>query len=339
MGVLVYPRTVKKTVKEKIRFLLSFAPRLGIVPKASKFREKGISAFIRVKDEEYWIRPCILSIKDYVEEILVIDNGSVDGTLDKVGRLRHEVSTPIRIYSLPGADYCEISNLGIKESKYNWLLKWDADFIAHTDGPMRFDNLRNYLFSLDQCRYHMIFMNIVNLAGDLWHQPKRDSSYIRSSGPIHREAYLWSFSPKMRYVWKDYNGISKTESLLFPPYYRFLQWPELSVFHVGGVRSIERMLADHFWGAWKLKYAKNKEESIPDREAFAWQSAEQLFHTSKEEIILRKFFDLLKTEFVPYDKQKYGPHPEWLSSYLENPRYRILYDKKKSITGRYPDCI
>lgn len=326
-------------LKKTIRRIISIAPKIGLVPYASKFRKKGISALLRVRDEEYWIRPCILSIHDYVEEILVMDNGSVDGTLGEVKKLRREIATPIRIYSLAGADYCEISNVGIAESKYNWLLKWDADFIAHTNGPMSFENLRNYALGLDPCRYHMIFLNIVNLAGDLWHQPKRTSSYIRASGPIHHEAYLWSFSPKMRYVWKDYGFVSKTESLLFAPYYDFLEWPDFSVFHVGGIRSMERMLVDHFWGAWKLRYAGDKGEGVPDREAFAWQSAEQLFSTSKKEIILQKFFDRVKSDLLPYDKRRYGPHPELLFPHLEHARYRILYDKENRITGRYPDCI
>jgi glycosyltransferase involved in cell wall biosynthesis len=155
-------------LKEKIRLFLSFGPKIGLVPKASKFREKGISAFVRARNEEYWIWPCILSIKDYVEEILVIDNGSTDSTLDEVKKIRNEISTPVRIFSLPEADHCEVSNVGIRKSRYNWLLKWDAAFIAQTAGPGDFSRLRDYVLGLDQDRYHMIFMNLVNLAGASW---------------------------------------------------------------------------------------------------------------------------------------------------------------------------
>ena len=251
----MYRKRLLDKLKEKIRLILSFSPKIGLVPKASKFREKGISALMRVRNEEYWIRPSILSIKDYVEEILVIDNGSTDGTLDEVKKLKKEISTSIIIFSLPDVDHCEVSNVGIRESKYSWFLKWDADFIAQSKGSGDFGKLRNFVLSLDQDRYYMIFMNLINLAGDLWHQPKENCSYIRSSGPLHHEAYLWNFSPKIQYIWKDYKGISKVESLSFPPFYRFLEWPELSAFHVGGIRSIKRMLVDHFWYQWKQKYA------------------------------------------------------------------------------------
>jgi glycosyltransferase involved in cell wall biosynthesis len=338
----MHGRILKDKFKEKIRLLLSFGPKVGLVPKASRFREKGISVFIRVRNEEYWIRPCILSIKDSVDEILLIDNGSTDSTLDIVEKIRKEVSTPIRIFSLPEADHCEVSNVGIRESRYSWLLKWDADFIAQTEGSGDFSRLRNYILGLDQDRYHMIFMSLVNLAGDLWHQPKAKEvcSYMRSPGPLHREAYLWNYSPEMKYVWKDYRGFSKVESLLFPLYHRFLEWPELSVFHVGGIRPIDRMMIDYFWGQWKKRYSGIAEVGeIPYREAFAWENAKRLFHTADKNIILKKFFSLMKNDLVSYDNERYGSYPPSLSPYLENPWYRIIYNNANEIIGRFPDCM
>lgn len=323
-------------LKEKIRFFLSFGPKIGLVPKASKFREKGISAFIRARNEEYWIRPCILSIKDYVEEILVIDNGSTDSTLDEVKKICNEISTPVRIFSLPEADHCEVSNVGIRESRYNWLLKWDADFIAQTAGPGDFAKLRDYVLGLDQDRYHMIFMNLVNLAGDLWHQPKEGSMFIGEKGPLHQEAYLWNYSPHLRYIWKDYKDYSKVESLLFPPYYRFIEWLEFSVFHVGGIRSIQRLLFDYFWDFGKKQFAEG--HLPPEREKVCWEMAEGYFHMEDREKILQNFFNLISKELVRYREDLYGPYSSILFSYLRNPHYRLIYNEKGEIVGRNPDC-
>ncbi len=323
--------------KEKIRLLLSFGPKIGLVPKASRFREKGISALIRARNEEYWIRPCILSIKNYVDEILLIDNGSTDSTLDEVESVRNEISTPIRIFSLPEADYCEVSNIGIRESRYSWLLKWDADFIAQTEGPGDFSRLRNYILSLDQDRYHMIFMSLVNLAGDLWHQPKDGSVFIGENGPLHYEAYLWNFSPKLQYVWKNYPGRSITESLLFPPYYRFLKWPEYSVFHVGGIRSIQRLTISHFWDFGKQNFLKGYTHS--QMEEIAWNLARKYFNTEDYSEIFKCFFELIREELMLFNESNYGCHPPELTPYSRDPEYRILYDDTGKIAGRKPDCL
>jgi glycosyltransferase involved in cell wall biosynthesis len=327
-------------LKEKARAVLSIAPKIGLVPKASSFRKKGISAFIRVRNEEYWIQPCILSIDPYVDEILIIDNGSTDATFEVVKAVSNEISTPVRIFFRPNADHCEVSNIGIKESKYNWLLKWDADFIAHTDGNTEFGYLRDYVLGLDQSRYYMIFLNLVNLAGDLWHQPRESCTYIRSPGLTHKEAYLWNYSPKMRYVWKDFKGISKVESLLFPPFYRFIEWPQYNIFHVGGIRSIGRMLVDHFWYQWKKQYAgKPENDRIISRENFAWEKAKMNFKGDNEDKILRHFFHKMKDELILYNPKKFGAHPNVLLSYLKDPKYKILYNENDQIIGRIPDCI
>lgn len=326
-------------IKKKVRTLLSIAPKIGVVAKASGFKRSGISAVIRVKNEEDWIRPSILSIKDFVEEILIVDNGSTDGTLDVVEQVASEISTPTRVFRYPEADHCEISNVGVINSEYKWILKWDADFIAHTDGPESFGHFRDFVFQLDPDRYYMILMSVINLTGDLWHTPVDTPRYIRSAGVSHTEGYCWSFTPQLHYVWKNYKGISKVESLQFPPFYQFLGWPQLSVFHVGGIRPIQRMLMDYFWHEWKYRYAGCETEDKVSLEEFAWQQASIKFHASDAATIIKNFFHQMKKDIVPYDYKRYSPYPKILLPYLENPKYRIVYDDEKNIIGRSPDCI
>ena len=49
-----------------LRKILSYAPVLGLVPHPSR-RPQGISAVVRVKNEEEWIEPCLLSVSDAVD--------------------------------------------------------------------------------------------------------------------------------------------------------------------------------------------------------------------------------------------------------------------------------
>jgi hypothetical protein len=100
------------------------------------------------------------------------------------------------------------------------------------------------------------------------------------------------------------------------------------------------MMIDYFWGQWKKRYSGIAEVGeIPYREAFAWENAKRLFHTADKNIILKKFFSLMKNDLVSYDNERYGSYPPSLSPYLENPWYRIIYNNANEIIGRFPDCM
>ena len=90
-------------------------------------RKKGISAFIRVKNEEEFIMPCILSIVDFFDEIVIALNQSTDNTRSILESLKID---KIKIYDYPfklhpnGQTHRECSASSLKDNSYyyNWLL-------------------------------------------------------------------------------------------------------------------------------------------------------------------------------------------------------------------------
>lgn len=62
-----------------IRNTLSMLPKLGLVKKPNFYKD-GISFIVPVKDEELWIKPCILSIERVANEIIVINSSVEDNT-------------------------------------------------------------------------------------------------------------------------------------------------------------------------------------------------------------------------------------------------------------------
>jgi hypothetical protein len=62
-----------------IRNTLSVLPKLGLAKKPN-FHKNGISFIVPVKDEELWIKPCILSIERVADEIVVVDSPVEDNT-------------------------------------------------------------------------------------------------------------------------------------------------------------------------------------------------------------------------------------------------------------------
>ncbi len=113
---------------------------------------KTYSAMIRVRNEERYLEPAVLSILDSVSEIVVIDNRSTDRTPAIIERLvgahpgkvrgvsyDHDVARPgaenKALYTSPGGP----SSPRLLANFYNWclaqcsqpfILKWDGDMIA-----------------------------------------------------------------------------------------------------------------------------------------------------------------------------------------------------------------
>lgn len=81
-----------------------------------------LSACLIVKNEEDQIRRCLNSIKDYCDEIIVVDTGSTDNTIDIVKEYTD------KIYEHPWEnDFALHRNQSIDYATGDWLLIIDAD--------------------------------------------------------------------------------------------------------------------------------------------------------------------------------------------------------------------
>lgn len=130
----------------------------------AKTKPAGISAMIRSKNEETKIERCIRSIYDVFDEIVYIDNGSTDSTLQIVANLKKNLdkANKIKIFEYPhkiarcGAEHAEThpNSLHSLVYYYNWCLskttrdvvvKWDADMYLIPKGVEAF---RSFLIGL-----------------------------------------------------------------------------------------------------------------------------------------------------------------------------------------------
>lgn len=163
----------------------------------------NISALIITLNEEKNIQRCIDSLVNVVDEILVLDSGSTDATLEICRR------NPVRLISTQWKGYAATKNEGNKLLKYEWILSLDADEALSPDlqqaireeksklqGLYRMNRLSNYcghwirhggwypdrkvrLFHRDQARWSGEYVHeqlqfdsnlpIQDLKGDLLH--------------------------------------------------------------------------------------------------------------------------------------------------------------------------
>jgi glycosyltransferase involved in cell wall biosynthesis len=81
-----------------------------------------LSAALIVRDESKFIEGCLDSLVGRVDEIIVVDTGSSDDTLDRALRF------PIRLHHFPwSGDFSAARNFALERASGDWILYIDAD--------------------------------------------------------------------------------------------------------------------------------------------------------------------------------------------------------------------
>ena len=86
---------------------------------------ENLSAYIICKNESGWIEPCIRSLAA-CGEIVVVDSGSTDGTLEIIGSLAAE-GFPIRLFERGWPGYSAQKQFALDQCTRQWCLCIDAD--------------------------------------------------------------------------------------------------------------------------------------------------------------------------------------------------------------------
>ena len=143
------------------------------------FKEKSISAMIRVKNGEEFLKESIESIISVCDEVVIINNRSTDKTSEVIKGLQRLYSKKIKVYKYDhdvtkvGEDSYDLYKIDPKSPKlthnfYNWclektsypfILKWDDDMIAT-------DELIKSIISFKRSKYLQYNFGGVNVAPD-----------------------------------------------------------------------------------------------------------------------------------------------------------------------------
>ena len=310
------------------RSACSLAPLLGLVPKPD-YRPDGISAVVRVRGEEEWIEACLFSIRHVADEIVVLDNGASHRTLKTLDGLRDTLGRTLRIEACPHLDLFQLSNLGLAMARFRWVIRWDADFVAHTSGPGDIRQLRQYLLGLDPRRYYLVHVAAAEVAGDLFHQFA--DLRVRLDGQVHTASHWARYVPVQRtlrgpevatparVLRKEPILRITLESLRVPKFYRILRWERVAYFHVN-VKSGHHMLLRHFWLEW-LRDAEAGD--FPTLESYALAQIRERWGIKHMDDAIRHFMGEYCRCLVPFDPGRCGPYPELLRPYLDRPGYRV----------------
>ncbi len=98
--------------------------------------DQKISAIVAAKNEENMIADCLDSLS-FCDEVIVIDNGSEDRTVDIAKRVG------AKAYTLKTDDFSELRNYGLAKPKGEWVLYVDADERVSEDLKQNIKDLTN----------------------------------------------------------------------------------------------------------------------------------------------------------------------------------------------------
>jgi glycosyltransferase involved in cell wall biosynthesis len=287
---------------------------IGLI--SSSGRPVGISVVMRVKDEADWIEASVKSIKGIAEEIIIVDNGSSDGTYEILEECAFREHGLIKLWRKPELHHCELSNFALEKTSFRWVFRWDGDMVGHTSGAHPICELRERILSLNKNRYFLIYLRHINLSGDLFHQDSKEM--------VHIEEYIHTYSEAARFIHPG-----RFEAVKFPVYYKPLFWYEPYAFHVN-VKPARRMLLRYFWEEWM---ERKDYERYPTLEEYVTERIPSEFGTTScneaQKVCLQKNLN----NYIKYDVRLFGPYPELLKPHLEHPKYRLIYEGDK-IVGR-----
>jgi hypothetical protein len=312
------------------RSVLSWAPVLGLVARPEA-RPDGITAVVRVRGDEEWIEPAVTSIRDFADEILVLDNGASESARRSIARLVRALGRQLILLECPALDLFDVSNLGLERARYRFVVRWDADFVGHTDGPGDLRHLRSYLLALDRRRYFRVVLPAAEVAGDLRHQfPDRR---LRHDGEAHTASARARFVRVTREMPAEALGAADRplrerqrltlalESLALPPYYATVSWPHVAYFHVH-VKSAAHLLLRHFWLEW---LAEPDTGRYPTLESYALEQARVRWGLADRHAAAAHLVQRICAGLVPFDEGVCGPYPALLQPHLEASRYTVQY--------------
>ncbi|WP_082562161.1 tetratricopeptide repeat-containing glycosyltransferase family 2 protein [Paenibacillus sp. Root444D2] len=169
-----------------------------------------LSLCMIVKNEEKVLERCLLSVKTLVDEIIIVDTGSIDQT--KAIAARHTD----KVYDFSWMnDFSAARNESIRHASGRWILILDADEYVQ---PADHDKLRKFLLEYKSDRPCGFVLNIMNFGGS----GNDESNVTESTG-----ARLFLNAQSIRYIEPIHEQLtSDFGTPLFTPY------PFL-IFHTG----------------------------------------------------------------------------------------------------------
>ncbi len=155
-----------------------------------------LSLCMIVKDEIDYIEECLKKVSPYVDEMIIVDTGSTDGTLEVLEKF------DCKVYHFEWCnDFAKARNFSVNKASHNWILFLDADeHVTEFDAEeVRKLTSTNYGEIVGNITIRSFVTNVTNL--DVAYIPRIfNKKFFKFERPIHEQIV-----PKFNFVIKASN--------------------------------------------------------------------------------------------------------------------------------------
>lgn len=276
-------------------------------------RKNGISVLLPTQNEEKMVKLSILSFLDFADEIIVVDNGSIDRTKIIVKDLAKKYKK-LRFFDRPDlAELFSNRQFCLNQTKYRWICRFDSDYVAYTEGANSILKLRKYLLNLPRGIVpKVISLYHINIGGDFWHIRTHDfvtggkNELIK--GPEKRIYEYFPFFTFARFGRREYGA-----------YQSFMKNIEIKTIHL--MHCTIKSNLNYFLRSERSNWREvGNYKKYPTLISYIKAIIKEKYNTTsiKEafEIFLKN--EIYKKEFyIKYDPEKYLPYPRLISEEMK----------------------
>jgi glycosyltransferase involved in cell wall biosynthesis len=261
-------------------------------------REFGVSAMVCTYNEEDWVIPSLLSVRDLVDEYVVVDS-STDRTPELINRLKEDEGLYIKMIRISPGDLAHARIIAIKNARYSMILHLDADFVYFDWAPKY---IRGFIEGLDKRKHYLLYWPLILLCGDLKHMCEE---------AYHIEHWLFTYSNKLTYKYLYVDG-TPFDHLIAPIHlYKALMIDKPMGLHLTGVRKPAKVAYKHLWYLYRDEFQKLTRTG-EDPIEIAKRKALELYGTDDLEEFGRRIISEQVSKLPVYT----GEYPSILLKYL-----------------------
>lgn len=267
--------------------------------------------------EEDCIDLAIQSIRNFADEVILVDNNSQDDTVNIARDLLKQFHIPHSIYVLQGALMFESRYKAIQEASCDWVMMQDGDLVMCEKGKESLQTLRT-LVEDNKNENYMYRVPDINLCGDYRHLMKK-----QPVNPPHKFLFNANFAV----------GMGERDRPKFPNH-RFKKLEGVFGADLSRVRTHWRSLIRFRQHEWI------KDGRYPSLIEYLENEVGTPLDTFKEHAP-HNYLRYLKNQCLPiedYFEEGVNILPELLQEELKEPRFEIIY-KDDEIVGRKPDVV
>lgn len=144
-----------------------------------------ISLCIIIKDEADYLNKCLESYKDCVDEIIVVDTGSVDNTKEIAAKYN------AKIFDFPWInDFAKARNESLKHATKDWIIWTDADDICTKEGSEKIKIVKDQ-FPCNKCIGFQVKNSLDGIMGTNFKQIRMVPNFknLEFEYPVHEQLY------------------------------------------------------------------------------------------------------------------------------------------------------